>query len=182
MLSTSAAFLSLATMWAAATAQTQSPDKPQPAVGNEPAPASVANPEDMTPAPATHDTAEETPNNHPSNPDFWRYKWENGRWWYYKPSNEWVYWAEGQWITYMPGAPMVGEPYRGQQTRRYSTSYRYYDPYDYYDYGWGYGYGPYGYWPSRGAVMGGAIGGTVGGDRAARAGAILGGLIDGRWW
>jgi hypothetical protein len=33
----------------------------------------------------------------PSSED-WRYRWHQGRWWYWLPSNEWVVWVDGQWV------------------------------------------------------------------------------------
>ncbi|HEX3727043.1 MAG TPA: hypothetical protein VHV08_12400 [Pirellulales bacterium] len=30
----------------------------------------------------------------------WRYKRHAGLWWYWLPSNQWVYWSEGRWVNY----------------------------------------------------------------------------------
>jgi hypothetical protein len=30
----------------------------------------------------------------------WRYKHHQGRWWYWLPSNSWVYWQDSQWVRY----------------------------------------------------------------------------------
>ena len=35
----------------------------------------------------------------------WRYRWHNGRWWYWLPSNRWVVWTGDRWV-----APEVNDP------------------------------------------------------------------------
>lgn len=35
----------------------------------------------------------------------WRFKWFNGQWWYYTPSNQWLIWADGQWVSAGPTGP-----------------------------------------------------------------------------
>jgi hypothetical protein len=30
----------------------------------------------------------------------WRYKQHDGLWWYWLPSNNWVYWTDGKWVPY----------------------------------------------------------------------------------
>lgn len=30
--------------------------------------------------------------------EVWRYKYHQGRWWYWLPSNSWVYWQNSQWV------------------------------------------------------------------------------------
>jgi hypothetical protein len=49
----------------------------------------------------------------------WRYRFHDGRWWYWLPSERWVYWQDGRWIEYAPSAGRepafrIGEPRRGQ--------------------------------------------------------------------
>ena len=53
----------------------------------------------------------------PSTGDTWRFRWHNGQWWYWQPSNRWVVWNNGRWIPYEPGqaAPApVAAPRRAQ--------------------------------------------------------------------
>jgi hypothetical protein len=39
-------------------------------------------------------------------PDPRRYRWQNGRWWYWTKQNTWLYWSEPQgWLAYQ--APVV---------------------------------------------------------------------------
>lgn len=30
----------------------------------------------------------------------WRFKQHNGLWWYWLPTNQWVYWTDGKWVPY----------------------------------------------------------------------------------
>jgi hypothetical protein len=30
----------------------------------------------------------------------WRYRQHQGLWWYWLPSNKWVYWTDGRWVPY----------------------------------------------------------------------------------
>jgi hypothetical protein len=33
--------------------------------------------------------------------DSWRYRWDNGRWWFWGPSNQWMWYGnDGQWLNY----------------------------------------------------------------------------------
>ncbi len=32
----------------------------------------------------------------------WRYRRHQGLWWYWLPSNKWVYWTDGKWVAYNP--------------------------------------------------------------------------------
>lgn len=34
--------------------------------------------------------------------DRWRYTFHNGEWWYWLPTNRWVYWRNDRWNTYVP--------------------------------------------------------------------------------
>jgi hypothetical protein len=72
----------------------------------------------------------------------WRYKLHNGEWWYWMPSNYWMYHRDGRWVQYDPNSFV---PSRGG--RRYVTGYRgelgdnyYYDGFGrrYFDDGRGY--------------------------------------------
>ena len=36
----------------------------------------------------------------PTGADAWRYKRHDGLWWYWLPSNSWVYWTDGKWVAY----------------------------------------------------------------------------------
>jgi hypothetical protein len=36
----------------------------------------------------------------PSGPDAWRYRRQDGLWWYWLPSDSWVYWTDGKWVPY----------------------------------------------------------------------------------
>ena len=31
----------------------------------------------------------------------WRYRYQDGVWWYWLPSNRWVYWSNGRWVDYV---------------------------------------------------------------------------------
>ncbi len=33
-------------------------------------------------------------------PDAWRYRQKDGLWWYWLPSERWVYWSGGRWVDY----------------------------------------------------------------------------------
>ena len=54
--------------------------------------------------------------------DQWRYRWSDGRWWYWTPQKRWMYYGDdGQWVEYdaspapLPVAPraVVPTPYQG---------------------------------------------------------------------
>jgi hypothetical protein len=137
----------------------------------------------------------------------WRFKHQNGHWWYWLPSNQWVFWNGTTWVGYTPEvyasfhASRYPSPrrsyYRGYYDGGYYPDQRWWDG-GYYggrywgpgwygpNYGpWGYyGYGPYGYdrGARRGAAAGAAIGGAIGGEAGAAAGVGIGAAIgaDGR--
>jgi hypothetical protein len=44
-------------------------------------------------------------------PDGWRYRWHEGRWWYYLPNEQWVYWNGSAW-TEVQAAP-TSVPFAG---------------------------------------------------------------------
>jgi hypothetical protein len=88
-------------------------------------------------------------------PDQWRYKWDNGRWWYWSPDNRWMWYDGAQWTYYDPNA--ANTTYY-QSTPGYTT---YYGGYDYSPqyYGYGYGYPYRGYYGGYGPYYGGRYGG-----------------------
>ncbi len=47
----------------------------------------------------------------------WRYRWFEGRWWYWLPQNKWVYWSGSNWKPYEPTG----------QARTYTSYYGNYD-------------------------------------------------------
>jgi hypothetical protein len=80
-------------------------------------------------------------------PDQWRYRWDNGRWWYWTPQNRWMWYSDnGGWVDY------AGPLYSGEAlpyTAAYgsyavpSGGYYYYPGYPgYYWYGGRYYYRP----------------------------------------
>ena len=39
-------------------------------------------------------------------PDQWRYRWDNGRWWYWTPQNRWMWYTDnGGWVDYDSAVP-----------------------------------------------------------------------------
>ena len=75
-------------------------------------------------------------------PDQWRYRWENGRWWYWTPQNRWMWYSDnGGWVNYDSAVP-YSTGYGSYQVP--STGY-YYPSYGTYYYP-GYGYRYPGYW------------------------------------
>ena len=40
-------------------------------------------------------------------PDGWRYRYENGAWWYWQPNNHWTYYDNGAWQDYAVETPVV---------------------------------------------------------------------------
>ncbi len=42
-------------------------------------------------------------------PDGWRYRYENGAWWYWQPNNHWTYYDNGAWQDYAVETPVVPE-------------------------------------------------------------------------
>jgi hypothetical protein len=43
-------------------------------------------------------------------PDGWRYRYENGAWWYWQPNNHWTYYDNGGWQNYVVEAPAPAVP------------------------------------------------------------------------
>lgn len=137
----------------------------------------------------------------------WRFKNQNGTWWYWTPSNHWMVYRNGNWNRYNgPGYGHGGAWYDNYQPRT-TTGYRgspysdglYYRDNDgmrfYYNQGQRYYFdnnGRYYFGPNgsrtydrrfadpdtiRGANAGAAIGGAIGGQRGAQIGAGIGGAI-----
>jgi hypothetical protein len=46
--------------------------------------------------------------------DGWRYQCYEGRWWYWTPANNWVYWQNDRWNDFVPGAVRYSVGYRGE--------------------------------------------------------------------
>ena len=80
-----------------------------------------------------------------TNGEKWRFRWHDGRWWYWLPSERWVYWHADHWEDYLPpppnpavtmyrAAPQQQTSYRIQQqptyyySQPYTTGYRGYVP------------------------------------------------------
>lgn len=59
--------------------------------------------------------------------DAWRYKYHEGRWWYWMPSNSWAWYDGRQWIAFEKdrrsrvGAILVQRPSRGETSERYQS-------------------------------------------------------------
>lgn len=81
----------------------------------------------------------------------WRYRQHRGAWWYWLPSNRWVYWSNGAWVDYVPGTPVVVTAPSYGISPRYGTGYPYTTRYHSHyrpsigvhigGYGYGYGHG-----------------------------------------
>lgn len=41
----------------------------------------------------------------------WRFKWHAGRWWYWLPTERWVYWHGDHWEEYLAPPPVPGAVY-----------------------------------------------------------------------
>jgi len=82
------------------------------------------------------------------NANRWRYRWSNGRWWYWTPQNRWMWYngEESRWIAYAANpTPPVAAPTENPATYddSYAPNYGYYGYRGYYpSYGYGYGYYP----------------------------------------
>ncbi|MBI3840208.1 MAG: hypothetical protein HY288_19985 [Planctomycetia bacterium] len=75
-------------------------------------------------------------------PNRWRYRYHNGQWWYWLPSNSWMIWSDNQWAPYDAATyrqpytagyrgiidgtanPINNLYYGGRYNRRYGTRYR----------------------------------------------------------
>ena len=69
-------------------------------------------------------------------PDSWRYRWQDGRWWYWTPAKRWMWYGDGQWVYFEP----TPAPYTVHQPGYVYPGY--YAPY--YRPGVAVGVGPYG--------------------------------------
>jgi hypothetical protein len=79
-------------------------------------------------------------------PEQWRYKQDNGRWWYWTPDNRWMWYDSGNWTYYEEPSAGVATTYQtAPYTTFYSQSAPYTTNYGGYTYSPGYGYGGYGY-------------------------------------
>jgi hypothetical protein len=81
----------------------------------------------------------------------WRYRYHDGRWWYWTPQRSWVYWGGNQWNPYRRGVAVdrrygrdgyYDRDYGRNYYRGYRDGYRYRNDYRYgrgrYDYRGGY--------------------------------------------
>ena len=74
-------------------------------------------------------------------PEQWRYRQDNGHWWYWTPENRWMWYNGTQWTYY--DQPSTGVT-TTVQPAPYTTNYGSYDYAPSYGYGYGYGYPYYG--------------------------------------
>jgi hypothetical protein len=117
----------------------------------------------------------------------WRYRNYNGAWWYWLPSNRWVYWSNGAWVDPPENSsvPTLTPTYTLPAVRytvpvySYRPSYTsYYPSYGYSSYYPSYGYGGYGRYGGYGGYHGGhgiAIGLSFGGGHHHHGGHYHGG-------
>jgi hypothetical protein len=98
--------------------------------------------------------------------DNWRYRNYDGVWWYFLPSNRWVYWSNGEWVDFVsttqPPPPAYQSP-AYSYVPSYGSSYGYVPSYGSY---YGYSsyppyYSSYGY-PRYGGYYGGGWGSALG--------------------
>lgn len=62
-------------------------------------------------------------------PDGWRYRWHEGRWWYWLPDGRWVFWNTDRWIDSVSGMS-YGTAYTAGYASTYPPySYGYVEPY-----------------------------------------------------
>jgi hypothetical protein len=102
-----------------------------------------------------------------------RYRYHDGVWWYWLPSNRWVYWSNGAWVDFVPTTQPSTVIYRSAAPAySYVPSYGYTSAYSYPQYYSSYGgyypgyssyYGSgYGYYPRYGGYYGGGWGSAIG--------------------
>jgi len=58
-----------------------------------------------------------------SSGEAWRYRRHNGLWWYWLPSNKWVYWRDNRWVPYEQKSYVEYNNTRVPQSYGYSNSY-----------------------------------------------------------
>jgi len=74
----------------------------------------------------------------------WRFKYHRGAWWYWLPSERWVWWSNGAWVDYQPATySRLGGVY-GYPVYGYGLYYGGHYGYGGHGYG-GHGYGGHGY-------------------------------------
>ena len=56
----------------------------------------------------------------PSTGESWRFRWHQGQWWYWQPSNRWVYWSNDQWNSYEPGQSVPAAASAPRRAQSYS--------------------------------------------------------------
>ncbi len=90
-------------------------------------------------------------------PEQWRYRQDNGHWWYWTPDNRWMWYNGTQWTYYDQPSAGATTTY---QSAPYTTNYGSYDYAPSYGYGYGYGYPYYGgYYRGYPGYYGGYYGG-----------------------
>jgi hypothetical protein len=111
--------------------------------------------------------------------DSWRYRWYNGRWWYWTARNRWMWYGDdGHWIVFDANnpPPIIRAP--GNPPGYYSPAPGYYDPGPAYSTGYypgvGVGVGPYG-------NVGVGVGRRIGVDVAGPHGNVRVGRINVGW-
>ncbi len=52
----------------------------------------------------------------------WRYRRHQGMWWYWLPSNKWVYWSDDKWVPYDPATYAELQASRPQRSYSYNRS------------------------------------------------------------
>ncbi len=104
-----------------------------------------------------------------ADPNHWRYRYHNNRWWYYTPQNNWLYYHNNNWNAYNANTyvPRYQTGYRGN----YGPAYRG---------GYGPATTPYSNGTpagNTGSNLGANIGAAIGGAAGANTGAAIGGAI-----
>lgn len=165
----------------------------------------AATPADQTapmPNAITNDAEQQPTANRAADDKSWRYRWHNGRWWYWMPNRSWVIWDGNQWLNQADFNAQYQARYTGPRFRgysqpyyndgRYSTGYRgnyqpYYNGYRGNYYGPGYNNNNY-YGPGYGNQSGYGPGnryyspysdGSPRGNAGASVGGAIGGAIGG---
>jgi len=57
----------------------------------------------------------------PAEGERWRFRWHQGLWWYWLPSDSWVYWTDNRWVPYDAESYAQFNAARSPQTRSYSS-------------------------------------------------------------
>ncbi len=61
-----------------------------------------ATPQPAEPAPSAASADSQTDQTPTQGGEKWRYRQHQGMWWYWLPSEKWVYWSDGKWVNYDP--------------------------------------------------------------------------------